>query len=92
MLLTLAQLLERLERSITPISADQYRSVVRHLSQELGDAEPGEDLDVLLDTFPAMAQLYENLQYAHAGLCRSPLDASLAAELRAQEVIRRLQR
>ena len=91
-LLTLAQLLERLERNITPTSADQYRSVVQHLSQELGGAEPGEDLNALLDSFPATAQLYENLQYAHAGLCRSPLDASLAAELRAQDVIRRLQR
>src|SRR5687767_5981854 len=91
-LLTLAQLLERLERNIAPSSADQYRSVVDHLSKELSAAEPGEDLDVLLATFPATAELYENLQYAHAGLCRSPLDASLQAELRTQDVIRRLRR
>lgn len=90
-MLTLAQLLERLERNFAPTSADQYRSVVAHLSQELGDADPGEDLNGLLDTFPATAQLYENLQYAHAGLCRSPLDASLEAEVQARRVIRRLQ-
>ena len=90
MLVTLAQLLERLERHVAPSSPEQYRSVVDHLSKELDQAEPGEDLNFLLDSFPATAQLYENLHYAHAGLCRSPLDASLAAELRAKELIRRL--
>jgi len=90
-LLTLAQLLERLERNLVPTSPEQYRSVVEHLSKELGEVEPGEDLHVLLDSFPATAELYENLNYAHAGLCRSPLDASLAAEVRAKGVIRRLQ-
>ncbi len=91
-LLTLAQLLERLERNLGPGSAEQYRSVVDHLSKELVQVEPGEDLHVLLDSFPATAELYENLHYAHAGLCRSPLDASLDAELRAKNVIQRLQR
>lgn len=91
-LLTLAQLLERLERQLVPTAAEQYRSVVEHLSRELAQVEPGEDLHVLLDSFPAMAELYENLHYAHAGLCRSPLDASLDAELRARSVIQRAQR
>lgn len=90
-LLTLAQLLERLERNLVPMSADQYRSVVAHLTTELVDAPPGEDLDFLLQAFPATAELYENLQYAHAGLCRSSLDASLAAELGAKDAIRRVQ-
>ena len=70
----------------------QYRSVVEHLSKELAEVEPGEDLSLLLDSFPATAQLYENLHYAHAGLCRSPLDASLEAEIRARELLQRLQR
>lgn len=91
-MLTLAQLLERLERNLTPTAAEQYRSVVEHLTQELAQVEPGEDLHVLLDSFPAAAELYENLHYAHAGLCRSPLDASLAAELRARSMIQRAQR
>ena len=90
-LLTLAQLLERLERNLTPTAPDQYRSVVNHLLQELVDAEPGDDLNFLLDAFPATAGLYENLQYGHAGLCRSPLDASLAAEQHAKDLIQRLQ-
>jgi len=91
-LLTLAQLLERHEQNLVPTAAEQYRSVVEHLSKELGQVEPGEDLHVLLDSFPATAQLYENLHYAHAGLCRSPLDASLDAELLARSVIERAQR
>lgn len=89
-LLTLAQLLERIERKLVPMAADQYRSVVDHLSKELADVPPGEDLDFLLQAFPATAELYENLQYAHAGLCRSPLDASLQAELQARDVFKRL--
>jgi adenylate kinase family enzyme len=91
-LLTLAQLLERLERNLIPTAAEQYRSVVDHLCKELTQAEPGDDLQALLDSFPATAELYENLHYVHAGLCRSPLDASLTAEVRAKELIRRLQR
>lgn len=89
-LLTLAQLLERMERRLVPMAADQYRSVVDHLSKELADVPPGDDLDFLLQAFPATAELYENLQYAHAGLCRSPLDASLKAELQARDVFKRL--
>jgi len=41
----------------------------------------------VLEAFPAAAQLYENLNYQHAGLCRSPMDASLAAELAARAAI-----
>lgn len=83
----LAQLLERLERSTVPVGAEQYRSVVRHLIDEFNEAQPGDDLNRLLDAYPGAAELYENLRYRHAGLCRSPLDASLAAELRAREAI-----
>jgi hypothetical protein len=89
-LLTLAQLLERMERKLVPMAADQYRSVVDHLSKELAEVPPGEDLDFMLKAFPATAELYENLQYAHAGLCRSPLEASLEAELQARSVFKRV--
>ncbi len=80
---------ERLEHSPVPVGADQYRSVVVHLVNEFGDVAPGDALGRLLDSYPAAAQVYENLQYAHAGLCRSGLDAAMAAELRAKEVIAR---
>jgi hypothetical protein len=85
----LAELLERLERSAVPVGAEQYRSVVQHLVNELGDVEPGTALGALLDTHPAAAELYENVNYQYAGLCRSALDASLAAERQAKEVLDR---
>jgi len=80
----LAALLERLERSKVPVDAQQYQSVVRRLSDTLDQCEPGAALDALLSEFPAASQLYENMQYEHAGLCRSPLDPALAAELQAR--------
>ena len=85
--LTLAHLLERLERSPTPVDADQYRSVVAHLVQEFESVKPGEMLEAVLDSYPAAAELYENLQYQHAGLCRSALEFSLNAELQARDAI-----
>ena len=51
----LAELLERLERSAVPVGAEQYRSVVLHLVNELGEVAPGTALGALLDTHPAAA-------------------------------------
>ena len=87
----LAQLLERLEHSQVPVGAEQYQSVVKHLVDEFSTL-PAAALSPLLDTHPAAAELYENLQYSNAGLCRSPLDAAMQAELRAREVIGRIMR
>ena len=88
----LAELLERLERSAVPVGAEQYRSVVQHLVSELGVVEPGTALRALLDSHPAAAELYENVNYQYAGLCRSALDASLAAERQAKEVLSKAMR
>ncbi|VTU30819.1 hypothetical protein H6CHR_03476 [Variovorax sp. PBL-H6] len=88
----LAQLLERLEHSPVPVGAEQYRSVVMHLVDEFRDVAPGDGLGKLLDAYPAAAEVYENLNYQHAGLCRSGLDASLAAELAAKDAIQRVMR
>ena len=88
----LAELLERLERSAVPVGAEQYRSVVQHLVSELGVVEPGSALRALLDSHPAAAELYENVNYQYAGLCRSALDASLAAERQAKEVLSKAMR
>jgi hypothetical protein len=88
----LAQLLERLDRSSVAVGAEQYRSVVRHLAEEFEQLHTDDGLTKLLDAFPSAAQLYENLNYQHAGLCRSPLDASLDAEQRARAVIERARR
>ena len=74
----LAQLLEKLEHSAVPVGAEQYRSVVEHLVHEFEDVEQGAELGRLLDAYPAASEVYENLNYQHAGLCRSALDVSLA--------------
>ncbi|MCY1170262.1 MULTISPECIES: hypothetical protein [Polaromonas] len=83
----LAELLERLEHSSEPVDPGQYLSVVEHLVNEFGDVEPGIEFRALLDTHPAAAELYENVNYQYAGLCRSALDASLASEQQAREAI-----
>ena len=85
----LAELLERLEHSTQPVAAGQYRSVVLHLIDELATIEPGSGLRALLDTHPAASELYENVNYQHAGLCRSALDAAIAAESQAKQAISR---
>ena len=89
---TLAALLERLEHSRVPVAPEQYRSVVMHLVNEFDEVQPGAALGALLDAYPAAAELYENLNYQHAGLCRSGLDASMLGEQRAKEVIARAMR
>ncbi|MDO9400874.1 MAG: hypothetical protein Q7T46_05395 [Polaromonas sp.] len=83
----LAELLERLEHSPVAVDPAQYRTVVEHLVSEFAGVQPGSALGALLDTHPAAAELYENLNYQHAGLCRSSLDASLAAEQQARLAI-----
>lgn len=88
----LAELLERLEHSQVPVGAEQYRSVVQHLISELGHVEPEAALGALLDSHPAAAELYENVNYQFARLCRSALEASLASEQQAKEVLDRAMR
>jgi len=88
----LAELLERLERSPLPVDAAQYRSVVLHLVDEFADAAPDEALKALLGTHPAAAELYENLNYQHAGLCLAPLESAMRAEMQARQAIERARR
>ena len=85
--ITLAELLQRVESSALRVGPAQYRRLVQHLSQLLDGLAPGPGLDALLNAFPCAAALYENGRYDHAGLCRSPLDTSLATELQAREAI-----
>ncbi|MCW7539268.1 hypothetical protein OOT46_15595 [Aquabacterium sp. A7-Y] len=84
---TLARLLDLLDRSGKAVSPEQYRVVAGRLSQALQELAGEPALEAVLSAFPAAAELYENLNYQHAGLCRSPLEAALNAELRAHEVI-----
>ncbi len=86
-LVVLAQVLDRLERSAQPANADQFRAVAGRVAAELDAAPHDAVLEAVLDRFPAVAEIYENLNYQHAGLCRSALDAASAAELAARAAI-----
>lgn len=86
----LAQLLDRLDASRSSVDAHQYRTVVERLTSLLADTNV--DWQPLLDQSPAAAALYENLHYADAGLCRSPLDAAVQSEISAREAIARIRR
>ena len=80
-----AQLLERLDASRQPVDAHQYRIVAQRLAQLMQDAQI--DWEPLLARSAAATTVYENLHYAHAGLCRSPLAPSARAELAARSAI-----
>ena len=86
-LVLLAQVLERLEQSGRPIDADQYRVLVRRLADELRSTPRDAGLDAVLENYPTVSELYENLNYTHAGLCRSPLESGLGAEVAARAAI-----
>ena len=86
--IALAQLLDQLDHAPRGADAAQYRAVVASLSRELTHFD-GETLEPLLRASPAAAEVYENLHYAHAGLCRSDLDSALKAELMTRDVIRK---
>ena len=88
--ITLAELLQRVDTSTQAIGAAQYQRLAQHLTLLLAALLPSQRLTVLLNTFPAAAVLYENARYAQAGLCRAPLDASLASELQARNLIGRI--
>ncbi len=86
-LVMLARMLERLDRSGEPVDPQQYRAVVEHLVELLRLLPHDAALEAVLQASPSTAELYENLQYEHAGLCRSPLDEALNAEIDARSVI-----
>lgn len=86
---TLAYALERVERGFSSVSPLQYRQLTARLGEALRTAGPDVSLQGLLDAFPATAELYENVNYERAGLCRSPLQASSDAEVMARTVLAR---
>jgi len=88
----LAQLLQALEGQGGAADPHQYRLLVQKISAELQAHQGHEALPGLLDHFPASAEIYENLQYAHAGLCRMPLELSLTSELATRDLLGRVSR
>ncbi|HYD74978.1 hypothetical protein [Ramlibacter sp.] len=88
-LVTLVQVLRKLERSRVPLDPEQYRSVVTRIQDELRNHPRDAGLEALLAAVPELAELYENLNYELAGLCRSPLEVAVGAEQQAREAIAR---
>lgn len=88
----LAHLLQALEGQGRAADPHQYQLLVGKLAASLNEHQGHEALPALLDHFPAAAEVYENLQYAHAGLCRAPLEMSLNSELAARELLGRVRR
>ena len=89
-ILPLAVLLQRLESSNVAVDAGQYRTVALRLAGLLGQAKMDDTLQAILQAHPAASELYENVNYVHAGLCRSALDVSLSAEHSAKQLLTRV--
>ena len=87
-----AQLLQTLEGQRHAADAHQYRVLAGRVTAELREQQAHEALPSLLNHFPVAAELYENLQYAHAGLVRAPLEVSLTSELAARDLLVRMRR
>ena len=87
---SLARVLEAVERSGGRVDPAQYRLLAQRLQQELLAVTGHARLGALLDHFPAAAQVYENLQYESAGLCRSHLDLAVATEGATRALIKRV--
>jgi hypothetical protein len=86
-LIAMAQLLERVDANPTIVGAQQYLSLVNTVKTLLADDVPDDALRAVLRACPACATLYENLYYERSGLSQSPLDAAVASELAASELI-----
>lgn len=86
----LAQLLQALEGQGHAADPHQYQLLVGKVGAELREHQGHPALAGLLDHLPAAAEVYENLQYAHAGLCRAPLELSLGSELATRELLSRV--
>ena len=89
-ILPLAAMLQKLEMSSVAVDPVQYRSVVSRLSELLAVTVLDPRLDSILKAYPAAAELYENIQYEHAGLCRSPLEASVRSEQQVRKLFAEL--
>jgi hypothetical protein len=89
---TLARLLQRLDLSVSSVDALQYQGVARRLAEELDRVSTDESLSAILRAHPSAAEVYENLHYAHAGLCRAPLELAVDAESETRALLARVTR
>ena len=88
--IALAQVLERVERSVEPLNAEQYQVLVAGLKAALSEDLPEPALNAILDALPAAAEVYENMHYQLSGLSRSPLERSVSSELLTAKLLARV--
>ena len=89
--IALARLLEHVEsHPARGVGADQYRELVRRIELTLATDLPDDALQAVLGAYPATAELYENMHYAHSGLSRSSLERSISSELAATQLLARI--
>jgi len=88
--IALARLLERVERTPSGASADQYRALVLQLQSALDEGLPTDALNAVLSAYPAAGEVYENMHYAQAGLSRSTLDNSVASEMATSQLLAKI--
>ena len=86
-LIAMAQLLERVDANPTIVGAQQYLNLVNTVKTLLSEDLPEDALRAVLRACPASALLYENMHYDRSGLSQSPLDAAVASELAATDLI-----
>ena len=90
-LVAMASLLERVDADPSLVGAAQYQNLVRKVQGLLDDPElPEGPLHAVLGASRACAILYENLHYDRSGLSQSSLDAAVASEARAVELLERV--
>ncbi|MBW8779125.1 MAG: hypothetical protein JF585_07895 [Burkholderiales bacterium] len=87
-LIAMAQLLERVDANPTLVGAQQYLNLVSTVKTLLSEDDlPDDALRAVLRACPATALVYENMHYDRSGLSQSPLDAAVASEIAATELI-----
>lgn len=87
-LIAMAQLLERVDANPTIVGAQQYLNLVSTVKTLLSEDDlPDDALRAVLRACPATALVYENMHYDRSGLSQSPLDAAVASEIAATELI-----
>jgi hypothetical protein len=91
-LVRLVTVLQHFESGRLPFDAGQYHSIAKQVTTALQRNAGSPALQAVLDASPIAAELYENLHYAQAGLARSPLEQSVAAELEATHLLARVRR
>lgn len=88
--IALARLLERVERTPSGASAEQYRALVLQLQGALDEGLPTDALNAVLSAYPAAGEVYENMHYAQSGLSRSTLDNSVASEMATSQLLAKI--